>query len=212
MAYWIYKRVSTESQSLVRQDGAIGDYCKSNNIVVPEENIFSDKITGKTIKRDGYQAMKKKIKKDDVLIILDIDRLGRSWDIIQNEWQSLTQDIGAYIVVVNFPLLNELPKDGQVSVDKRLIQTLMFTIFCYLSQKEVEKISERTKAALKAKKEQGVRLGRPMAEGANLDPDGICADRRNGMKLVDICEKYHVSKPTVVNILQENGLSKKRGE
>lgn len=211
MAYYVYKRVSTESQSLVRQDGAIGDYCRENNIVVPEENIFSDKITGKTIKRDGYQAMKSKIQRDDVLIILDIDRLGRSWDIIQNEWQSLTQEIGAYIVVVNFPLLNELPRQGQVSVDKRLIQTLMFTIFCYLSQKEVEKISERTKAALKAKREQGVKLGRPSAREANYDTDGIVADRRNGMTLRSLVEKYGLSEPTIIKVLQENGLSKRRG-
>ena len=210
MAYYVYKRVSTEGQSLIRQDGAISDYCKANNIVVPEENIFSDKITGKTIKRDGYQAMKSKIQRDDILIILDIDRLGRSWDIIQNEWQSLTQEIGAYIVVVNFPLLNELPKQGQVSVDKRLIQTLMFTIFCYLSQKEVEKISERTKAALKAKREQGVKLGRPSAREANYDTDGIVADRRNGMTLRALVEKYGLSEPTIIKVLQENGLSKRR--
>ena len=210
MAYYVYKRVSTEGQSLVRQDGAIGDYCRQNNIVVPEENIFSDKITGKTIKRDGYQAMKSKIQRDDILIILDIDRLGRSWDIIQNEWQSLTQEIGAYIVVVNFPLLNELPKQGQVSVDKRLIQTLMFTIFCYLSQKEVEKISERTKAALKAKREQGIKLGRPSGKEANYDIEGIVSDRRNGMKNKELVEKYGLSEPTIIKILQENGLSKRR--
>lgn len=206
--YYIYKRVSTENQSLIRQDGAISDYCSANNIVVPEENIFSDKITGKTIKRDGYQAMKAKIKKDDVLIILDIDRLGRSWDIIQTEWQSLTQEIGAYIVVVNFPLLNELPKDGQVSVDKRLIQTLMFTIFCYLSQKEVEKISERTKAALKAKRDAGIKLGRPIGEIRAQESENICTDKRNGYTLDKLRDKYGLSKPTLIKILKENSLSK----
>lgn len=208
--YYIYKRVSTEGQSLIRQDGAISDYCKANNIVVPGENIFSDKITGKTIKRDGYQAMKSKIQKDDVLIILDIDRLGRSWDIIQNEWQSLTQDIGAYIVVVNFPLLNELPRQGQVSVDKRLIQTLMFTIFCYLSQKEVEKISERTKAALKAKREQGVQLGRPRGCTKLEHATEICEDKRKGYTLTQLQDKYGIARGTVVKILKENGLSRSR--
>ena len=206
--YYIYKRVSTENQSLIRQDGAISDYCSANNIVVPEENIFSDKITGKTIKRDGYQAMKAKIKKDDVLIILDIDRLGRSWDIIQTEWQSLTQEIGAYIVVVNFPLLNELPKDGQVSVDKRLIQTLMFTIFCYLSQKEVEKISERTKAALKAKRDAGIKLGRPIGKIRTQEAENICTDKRKGYTLDKLRDKYGLSKPTLIKILKENSLSK----
>jgi DNA invertase Pin-like site-specific DNA recombinase len=57
MSYYIYQRISTEKQSLIRQEGAIGDYCKQNNIVVSNENIFSDVITGKTIKREhGVRA------------------------------------------------------------------------------------------------------------------------------------------------------------
>lgn len=210
MSYFVYQRVSTLSQSLIRQEGAIADYCKQNNIEVPQENIYSDKITGKTIKREEYQKMKARIQKDDILIMLDLDRLGRNWDIIRDEWHDLTSK-GVYIIIVNCPLISELPTNGKISVDKRLIQEMMFTLLCYVSQKEVEKISERTKTALKAKKEQGVRLGRPMSEDANRDPEGICEDRRNGMSLSALCEKYHLSKPTVVSILQENGLSKRRG-
>lgn len=159
--YYQYKRISTNHQSLVRQDNALDNYCKENNIVVPEENIYSDIITGKTTKRENYQAMKAKLQKDDVLIMLDLDRLGRSWDIIKSEWEELTNK-GVYIIIVNCPLINAMPDNkGEISVDKRLIQQMMFTLLCYLSQKEVEKISRRTKEALQAKKEQGVTLGRP---------------------------------------------------
>lgn len=164
--YYIYQRVSCEKQSLIRQEGAIAEYCKSNNITVNEENIYSDIITGKTIKRDNYQLMKSRLQKDDVLIMLDLDRLGRNWDLIKKEWKDLT-DKGVYIIIVNCPLINVLPdKNGGVSIDKRLIQELMFTLLCYLSQKEVEKVSIRTKEALKAKKAQGVRLGTPPKYGA----------------------------------------------
>lgn len=159
--YYQYKRISTNHQSLMRQDNALDNYCKENNIVVPEENIYSDIITGKTTKRENYQAMKAKLQKDDVLIMLDLDRLGRSWDIIKSEWEELTNK-GVYIIIVNCPLINAMPDNkGEISVDKRLIQQMMFTLLCYLSQKEVEKISRRTKEALQAKKEQGVTLGRP---------------------------------------------------
>lgn len=161
MSYFIYQRVSCEKQSLIRQEGAIADYCKANNIIVADENIYSDVITGKTIKRDNYQLMKSRLKKDDVLIMLDLDRLGRNWDLIKAEWKDLT-DRGVYIIIVNCPLINVLPdKNGSISIDKRLIQELMFTLLCYLSQKEVEKVSIRTKEALKAKKAQGVQLGTP---------------------------------------------------
>lgn len=160
--YFIYQRVSTEKQTVERQESAIGEYCKENNIIVPTENIYSDVITGKTIKRKNYQAMKERITKGDVLILLDLDRLGRSWDIIKEEWTDLTERIGAYIVIVNCPMINALPdKSGTISTDRRLIQTVMFELLCYMSQREVEKISQRTKESLQAKKEQGIKLGRP---------------------------------------------------
>ena len=159
--YYIYQRISTEKQSLIRQEGAIADYCKANNIEVPEENIYSDVITGKTIKRENYQEMKAKLVKGDTLILLDLDRLGRSWEIIKKEWQYLTE-MGVYIIIVNCPIINVLPDEkGNVSIDKRLIQSIMFELLCYLSQKEVEKISLRTTEALRAKREQGIVLGRP---------------------------------------------------
>ena len=158
--YYIYQRVSTQSQSMIRQEGAISDYCKANNIEVPEENIFSDVITGKTIKRENYQQMKAKLQKEDVLIMLDLDRLGRNWDLIKKEWKELT-DKGVYIIIVNCPLINVLPDNsGSISIDKRLIQEMMFTLLCYVSQKEVEKVSLRTREALAAKKANGQKLGR----------------------------------------------------
>ena len=145
--------MSCDKQSLIRQEGAIAEYCKTNNITVDEENIYSYIITGKTIKRENYQLMKSRLQKNDILIMLDLDRLGRNWDLIKNEWKELT-DKGVYIIIVNCPLINVLPdKSGAVSIDKRLIQEMMFTLLCYVSQKEVEKISLRTKEALRAKRE-----------------------------------------------------------
>ena len=200
--YYIYQRISTEKQSLQRQEGAIEDYCKANNIIVPEENIYSDIITGKTIKRDSYQAMKAKLQKDDVLIMLDLDRLGRNWDLIKAEWKELT-DKGIYIVIVNCPLINVLPDNsGSVSIDKRLIQELMFSLLCYLSQKEVEKISFRTREGLKARREAGVILGRP--NKSNALKQTIISLSENGKKGKEIAEELGISAATVSRILKES--------
>lgn len=199
--YYIYQRISTEKQSLIRQEGAIGDYCKSNNIVVPPENVFSDVITGKTIKRENYIALKSKLVSGDILIILDLDRLGRSWDLIKNEWKELT-DRGVYIIVVNCPLINVLPdSEGQVSIDKRLIQEMMFTLLCYVSQKEVEKVSIRTKEALKAKKEQGVQLGRP-SEYTDLEAE-VNELHAEGYTTRQIAEMLGMSKSTVARMIKK---------
>ena len=200
MAYYQYKRISTNHQSLVRQDVALENYCKENNIVVPEENIYSDIITGKTTKRVNYQIMKSKLQKDDILILLDLDRLGRTWDIIKSEWEELT-NMGVYIIIVNCPLINVMPDSkGEISVDKRLIQQMMFTLLCYLSQKEVEKISMRTKEALKAKKEQGVELGRPKTISDEIRQKVISL--KGTMCYRDIADEVGVSIATVSRIIK----------
>lgn len=191
--YFIYQRVSTEKQTVERQESAIGEYCKENNIVVPTENIYSDVITGKTIKRKNYQAMKERIAKGDVLILLDLDRLGRSWDIIKEEWTDLTERIGAYIVIVNCPMINALPdKSGTISTDRRLIQTVMFELLCYMSQREVEKISQRTKESLQAKKEQGIKLGRP-ATYTTEDNNKILELAAKGLSQRAIAKELNIS-------------------
>lgn len=196
MSYFVYQRVSCDKQSLTRQEGAIADYCKENNITVAEENIYSDVITGKTIKREKYQLMKSRLQKGDILIMLDLDRLGRNWDLIKNEWKDLT-DKGVYIIIVNCPLINVLPdKNGQVSVDKRLIQEMMFTLLCYVSQKEVEKISERTKTALRAKKEQGIQLGTP-PKYDDKDVAKVKALQSQGYSCQEIANMLGMSKATV---------------
>ena len=200
--YYIYQRISTDKQSLIRQESAIDEYCKSNNIVVPKENIFSDIISGKIIKRENYQAMKNQLNKDDVLIMLDLDRLGRNWDLIKNEWKELTEK-GVYIIIVNCPLINVLPDaNGQVSIDKRLIQEMMFTLLCYVSQKEVEKISLRTKEALKAKRENGTILGRPRV----VEDDKISRIKElysQGYRMQDIAVQYNISIASVSRIVNK---------
>lgn len=199
--YFIYQRISTDKQSLIRQESAIDEYCKGNNIIVPKENIFSDVISGKIIKRENYQAMKSRLNKNDVLIMLDLDRLGRNWDLIKNEWKELTEK-GVYIIIVNCPLINVLPdQNGQVSIDKRLIQEMMFTLLCYVSQKEVEKISLRTKEALKAKRENGTILGRPKT----IDEDKFIRIKElylQGYKMQEIAEMCGISVASVSRYLK----------
>ena len=196
--YYIYQRVSTQSQSMIRQEGAISDYCKANNIEVPEENIFSDVITGKTIKRESYQQMKSKLQKEDVLIMLDLDRLGRNWDLIKKEWKELTEK-GVYIIIVNCPLINVLPdSNGSISIDKRLIQEMMFTLLCYVSQREVEKISTRTKESLKARREAGVRLGAP--QKVSDEQRAEIKELRKSHTCREIAEMYGVDASTISRI------------
>lgn len=202
--YYIYQRISTDKQSLIRQEGVISEYCQANNIEVLEENIFSDVITGKTIKRENYQKMKQVIAKDDILIIQSLDRLGRNWDLIKKEWEELTHK-GVYIIVIDCPLINVMPdQNGQVSIDRRLIQEMMFTLLCYVSQKEVEKVSSRTKDAIRAKRlaDPNFRIGR---EKVNVPADKIEQIRQlyGKVSVSEIQRRVGISRRIVDRVIRE---------
>ena len=203
--YYIYQRISTQSQSLIRQEGIISEYCTQNNIEVPKENIYSDVITGKTIKRENYQKMKALLQKDDVLIIQSLDRLGRNWDLIRTEWEQLTKK-GVYIIVIDCPLINVIPdKNGQVSIDRRLIQEMMFTLLCYVSQKEVEKISTRTKDALRAKRESdpNFKIGRERQYDDDFR-NQVIAHYRSGNSMAKTGEHFDIAPSTVMRFVKES--------
>ena len=203
--YYIYQRVSCDKQSLIRQQGNIEEYCKNNNIKVPEENIYSDVITGKTIKRDGYQKMKSLLQKDDILIIHSLDRLGRNWDLIKKEWEDLSHK-GIYIIVIDCPIINVLPdNNGQVSIDRRLIQEMMFTLLCYVSQKEVEKVSTRTKDAIRAKRlsDPNFKIGRDKTYDDKFRAE-VVAYYRAGNSMAKTGAKFGIGSGTVCRFVKES--------
>ena len=202
--YYIYQRISTKSQSLIRQEGIITEYCTQNNIEVDKDNIYSDVITGKIITREKYQQMKSRLKKDDVLIIQSLDRLGRNWDLIKKEWQDLTKQ-GVYIIVIDCPLINVLPDSkGEVSIDRRLIQEMMFTLLCYVSQKEVEKISTRTRDALRAKREAdpNFKIGRERTYSDSFR-SSVVEFYKDGHTMAETGEKFGISSATVYRFVKE---------
>ena len=203
--YYIYQRISTQMQSLIRQEGIMNEYCTQNNIQVPKENIYSDVITGKTIKRDGYQKMKSILQKDDILIIHSLDRLGRNWDLIKKEWEELTNN-GIYIIVIDCPLINVLPDNkGQVSIDRRLIQEMMFTLLCYVSQKEVEKVSTRTRDAIRAKREAdpNFKIGREKKYDDTIR-HSIISYYNEGHTMAECSAKFDVPAGSVHRIIKES--------
>ena len=188
MKIYSYCRVSTQYQDLSRQEEAIKKYCKENNIIVDRE--FSDKISGKTFERKEYQEMKNIVEKDDVIIIKELDRFGRSMDDIKNEWNYFMSK-GVRMIVIDMPLISSDLK-GNKSLDMKFISNLVFEVLCYSAQKEREKLSQRTKEALAVKKSQGVKLGRPNTYSEELINNAM-DDFKNGMKLKDVSKKYNVS-------------------
>lgn len=188
MKIYSYCRVSTVQQELARQEEAIKKYCADNNITIDKE--YADKISGKTFDRKEYQEMKNTIQKDDVLIIKELDRFGRSMELIKEEWNYFMKK-GVKIIVIDMPLISS-DLSGKKTLDMQFISNLVFEVLCYSAEKEREKLSQRTKEALAVKKAQGVKLGCPVKYGEDLIQK-VMYEYQIGTSLKDICTKYNVS-------------------
>lgn len=148
-----YVRVSSLTQNIYRQMDEMYKYGLNN------KNIYVDKQSGKDFERTNYQKLKKKLKKDDLLIIKSIDRLGRNYDMIMNEWADITKNIGCDIYVIDFPLL-DTRIEGKNLVGK-FIADIVLQILSFVAQNERENIRQRQAEGIRLAKERGVHMGRP---------------------------------------------------
>ena len=126
-----YARVSTREQNEERQIIVLREYG------VQDRYIFMDKQSGKDFDRPAYQRMIKKLKPGDLLIIKSIDRLGRSYEDILEQWRFITREKRASIVVLDMPLLDTRMDNGLVGV---LIADIVLQVLCYMAQAEREAI------------------------------------------------------------------------
>ena len=127
-----YVRVSTREQHEDRRILALQEFG------VSERHIYTDKLSGKDFERPKYKSLRRKLKKGDVLVVKSIDRLGRSYTDIQEEWRFITKDKEADIVVLDMPLLDTRRKEKDLTV--RLYQ-IWFSRFCAMWLRWKEKIS-----------------------------------------------------------------------
>ena len=160
-----YVRVSTKEQKEERQLEVM------KQLQILEKNIFIEKISGKDFNRPIYQKMVKKLKKNDLLYIKSIDRLGRNYTEIREQWNYIINDIGADIVVLDMPLLDTRKSDD--NLDKKFIADLVLQILSYVAQKELENTRRRQKQGMdvmpvingkKTSLKTGKPVGRPNAQ------------------------------------------------
>jgi len=151
MAEYAYIRVSTKEQNIERQLIALEPYN------IPKKNIYTDWQSGKDFDRPAYQKLMKRLRKGDLVIVKSIDRLGRNYNDILLQWQFITKEIGADILVLDMELLDTREKDGNLT--GTLIADLVLQIFAYVAQTEREFIHQRQAEGIAAAKANGKKLG-----------------------------------------------------
>lgn len=125
---------------------------------IPGKNLYMDKQSGKDFNRPNYKRLLRRLKPGDVLFILSIDRLGRNYEEIQNQWRILTKEKGEDICVIDMPLLDT--RQGK-DLMGTFIADLVLQILSFVAQSERENIRKRQAEGIAAAKAKGVRFGRP---------------------------------------------------
>jgi DNA invertase Pin-like site-specific DNA recombinase len=166
-----YARVSTKEQHLDRQIHALLECGVSRG------NIFTDKKSGKDFDRPKYLRLMKRLKKGDTVFIKSIDRLGRNYDEIIEQWRVITKEKGADIVVIDMPLLDTRQKERDLT--GTFIADLVLQILSYVAETERLAIRQRQKEGIAVAKAKGVRFGRPPRERP-AQFAVLCEDWREG--------------------------------
>lgn len=148
-----YVRISTKDQREDRQMLALQEF------PVEEKNIFMDKLSGKDFNRPQYQKMIKKFRPGDMLVIKSIDRLGRDYEEIQNQWRIITKEKRVNIVVLDMPLLDT--RSSGKDLTGIFVADLVLQILSYVAQTERENTKQRQREGISAAKLRGVSFGRP---------------------------------------------------
>ena len=150
---YAYVRVSTASQNIDRQ---MEEMYRQD---IEFKNIFIDYQSGKDFERKNNQKLIKRLKKDDLLVIKSIDRLGRDYNMILDEWKKITKIIEADIMVIDMPLL-DTRVEGKNLVGK-FISDIVLQVLSFVAQNDRENIKQRQAEGIRIAKAKGVHMGRP---------------------------------------------------
>ncbi len=154
-----YARVSTAEQNEARQLIALR--------AAGVKTILVDKASGKDFNRPQYQALRLKLRKGDLLVVQSLDRFGRRYDDIIDEWRYLVKTVGVDVKVLDMPLLDTRQGEGLIG---RFVGDIVLQILSFVAETERMKIKERQAQGIKCAKERGVKFGRrPIALPENID-------------------------------------------
>lgn len=153
MNVYAYARVSARDQNLDRQIEAFTAFGAEKT------HIFCDKMSGRDFDRSGYKRMFARLRRGDLLVIKSIDRLGRNYEMIIEEWRAITEKKGADILVLDMPVLDTRSKDG--GLVGRFISDVVLQVLSFVAENERENMRARQAEGIRCAKARGVRFGRP---------------------------------------------------
>ena len=192
----MYIRCSTKDQNEARQ------VTKAKELGIDDRRVFIEKASGKDFERPVYQSMKSvALREGDVLYIDSLDRLGRNYEGIVAEWQSLTKEIGVDIVVLDMPLLDTRKNKDLLGT---LISDIVLQLLSYVAENEREKIRARQREGIEEAKAAGKYKGRKPIEVNPYEFEKLLAEVRNGERTNKyVMDKLGLTRTTYYKLVGE---------
>lgn len=194
-----YIRVSSKDQNEDRQRVALAEK------EIPPKNLYVDKQSGKDFQRPQYQKLLRRLRAGDLLYVLSIDRLGRNYEEIQQQWRVLTKDIGIDICVLDMPLLDT--RQGK-DLMGTFIADLVLQILSFVAQSERENIRKRQAEGIAAAKARGVVFGRPAKTAPDDFAEIVGAWESGRQTFQEALERCGMSESTFYRRLREYRLTR----
>lgn len=189
-----YVRVSSMEQNEDRQMVALKE------AGVLSDCIYMDKQSGKDFHREDYEKMVSKLENGDLLYIMSIDRLGRNYLEIQEQWRILTKEIGVDICVIDMPLLDTRKGKDLLGT---FMADLVLQILSFVAENERDNIRKRQEQGIEAAKRRGVRFGRPETKVPDDFKNIVRAWERGDVKINEVLERCQMSRSTFFRRLRE---------
>lgn len=189
-----YVRISAKDQNEDRQMIAMREFG------VKRENIFLDKKSGKDFDRPQYRKMMARIHKGDILVIKSIDRLGRNYDEILEQWRTITKTRKASIVVLDMPLLDTRQNRNLTGT---LIADIVLQLLSYVAQTEREFIKQRQREGIAAAKAKGVRFGPPPKIKPDNFKEYLFAWKRGEISAREAARQLNIAHKTFLRWVEE---------
>lgn len=191
-----YARVSAKDQNLARQLDAL------HSVGLNSDAIYTDKASGKDFNRPAYRRLMRKLKTGDVVFIKSIDRLGRNYQEIIEEWRNITQKKCANIVVLDMPLLDTRNKGTEIT--SVFITDVVLQLLSYVAQVERENIRQRQAEGIASAKARGVKFGRPKIERPGIYQKTKHAYEKGAITRKEAADRLKISITTFDTWLKED--------
>lgn len=200
--FYGYMRVSSADQNDERQKQELLRWG------IVEKNLYADKLSGKDFNRPSYQRLRRRLCEGDVLVVKSIDRLGRNYEEVQNEWRYIVKEKRADIVILDMPILDTRTNKDLIGT---LISDIVLQLLSYVAQTERDFIRQRQAEGIAIARANGIHLGRPAKEPPEGFQEGLSLWRSKKLTFQAFATRLNITETQLKWLIRRQNMKEREG-